>query len=165
VTASVESRRLRAQELDGADPLGAYLSKFHIPEGLSGEEAAYLCGNSLGLQPVAVADHVERELEDWARLAVRGHHDARAPWYPYHERFRGPAGRVVGAQESEVVMMNGLTTNLHLMMVSFFRPTPGRSAVLIERPAFPSDRYAVETQLRFHGLDPSTELIEVGPRR
>jgi len=154
----------RARELDRADPLREYRDHFLIPPSPAPDPAVYLCGNSLGLQPAGVAECVQRELEDWARLAVRGHLEARAPWYPYHERFRGPLSRLVGARESEVVVMNGLTANLHLMMVSFFRPTPGRSAILIESPAFPSDRYAVETQLRFHGLDPATELIEVEPR-
>ncbi len=159
-----EGWRLRAAELDHADPLRDFRGRFLLPEGVGDEPAAYLCGNSLGLQPAAVADRIKRELEDWARLAVRGHEEARAPWYSYHERFRAPTARVVGALESEVVVMNGLTANLHFMMVSFFRPSPGRSAILIEKPAFPSDRYAVETQLRFHGLDPATDLIEVAPR-
>lgn len=162
MTTSVNPWRERAQRLDETDELKRFRAQFRLPEGVGDEAAAYMCGNSLGLQPVDVEARIARELSDWARLAVRGHHEARAPWYPYHERFRAPLSRVVGAKESEVVVMNGLTANLHLLMVSFFRPEGERSAILIERPAFPSDRYAVETQLRFHGLDPAEHLIEVG---
>jgi kynureninase len=124
----------------------------------------YLAGHSLGLQPKAAADLVAQELEDWRRLGVLGHHRARRPWIAYHESLAASLARLVGAAADEVVAMNSLTVNLHLMMVSFFRPTPGRSGVLIERSAFPSDRYAIVSQLQCHGLDAAQHLIEAAPR-
>jgi kynureninase len=152
-----------AGELDARDPLAALRDRFHVPP--HGEaECVYLCGNSLGLQPKAAARHLEEELEDWRRLAVEGHFRGRRPWKDYHERFAAPLAALAGARPDEVVCMNGLTVNLHLLMVSFYRPTPRRYKLLIERSAFPSDRYAAVSQLRFHGLEPREALIEVGPR-
>ncbi len=153
-----------ARRLDSEDPLRGFRERFHIPPGPDGSPSAYLCGNSLGLQPRAAAEVVAGELEDWARLAVEGHDNARRPWYPYHEQFRDPLSRLVGALPHEVVAMNSLTVNLHLMMVSFYRPSGDRNKILIEYPAFPSDRYAVQTQLRHHGVDPAMGLLELRPR-
>ena len=124
----------------------------------------YLAGHSLGLQAKATAEYVEQELADWRRLGVLGHHDAARPWIGYHERLAAPLAALLGAYPSEVVAMNSLTVNLHLMMVSFFRPTTERNRVLIEASAFPSDRYAVVSQLSFHGLKSAQHLIEVAPR-
>jgi kynureninase len=155
--------RAQATALDRADPLASYRQRFHIPQ-LDGKDEIYLCGNSLGLQPRDTQRHVQEELEDWQRLAVKGHFDGRRPWMPYHERFAEPTARVVGAKPVEVVNMNSLTVNLHLMMTSFYRPTQGRHKLLIERGAFPSDRYAVESQVRLHGFDPDRSLIELGSR-
>jgi kynureninase len=152
-----------AAELDARDPLAAMRDRFHVPP--HGEaECVYLCGNSLGLQPKTAARYLEEELEDWRRLAVEGHFRGRRPWKDYHERFAAPLAALAGARLDEVVCMNGLTVNLHLLMVSFYRPTPRRYKLLIERSAFPSDRYAAVSQLRFHGLEPRDALIEVGPR-
>lgn len=152
-----------AGELDRRDALGGFRERFHIPPH-SGGESVYLCGHSLGLQPKAAARYLEEELEAWQQLAVEAHFRGRRPWQDYHERFAAPLAALTGAREAEVVCMNGLTVNLHLLMVSFFRPTPRRYKLLIERSAFPSDRYAAISQLRFHGLDPAQALIEVAPR-
>jgi len=156
--------KLFAKELDEADPLGEYRSKFHFPKKESGQEVIYLCGNSLGLQPKSVSAYVEQELKDWQALGVKGHLHARNPWVPYHELLTEQTARLVGAKPLEVVVMNTLTVNLHLMMVSFYRPTPERNKIVIESNAFPSDRYAVESQIRFQDYDPSRSLIELQPR-
>lgn len=149
-----------AQSLDAADPLRAFRDEFHIP--LHGsQEQHYFCGNSLGLQPRAVRGALIAELDDWASLGVEAHFLGKHPWMPYHEFVRDSLADCVGAQPSEVVAMNSLSVNLHLMMVSFYRPTAERHAILIEAGAFPSDRYAVESQIRFHGFDPARSLIEV----
>jgi kynureninase len=153
-----------AAELDAHDPLGAYRDKFHIPTSSDGQECIYLCGNSLGLQPKTVRAVVEQELHDWATLGVEGHFRARHPWLPYHESLATQTAQLVGARPVEVVVMNTLTVNLHLMLVSFYCPTPERYKVLVEGPAFPSDRYAVASHLAWHGLDPSTALIALEPR-
>jgi kynureninase len=149
-----------AAELDARDPLRSFRGEFHIPPHGTGEQR-YFCGNSLGLQPKAVRGALLDELDDWARLGVEGHFHGKHPWMPYHSFVRESLAELVGAQPSEVVAMNTLSVNLHLMMVSFYRPTRERHAILIEAGAFPSDRYAVESQLRFHGLDPATSLIEL----
>lgn len=141
-----------------------YRERFHLPCDANGEPLVYFCGNSLGLMPREAATLVHEELEDWARLAVEGHFHARRPWMPYHEQLAAPLARLVGAQPREVVAMNTLTVNLHLMMVSFFRPQGKRRRIVIERGAFPSDRHAVVSQLRVHGLDPASDLIELTPR-
>jgi kynureninase len=153
-----------AVELDARDPLRALAAEFHHPHDRSGRKLTYLCGHSLGLQHESVQAHVEQELADWRRLAVLGHHAAERPWIPYHERAAPGLASLTGAGPSEVVAMNSLTVNLHLMMVSFFRPMGGRTRVLIEKSAFPSDRYAIASQLEFHGLSIRDHLIELAPR-
>ena len=147
---------------DFADPLASFRDEFLIPPHHQGEQI-YLCGNSLGLQPRATRDALLDELDDWRTHAVEAHFRGKNPWMPYHEFVREHLAELVGAQTSEVVAMNSLTVNLHLMMVGFYRPTAERPAILIERSAFPSDRYAVESQIRFHGFDPAAALIELEP--
>lgn len=154
-----------AKSQDQADPLQALRSEFHFPKlGSDGKDSLYFTGNSLGLQPRKAEAYIREELEDWARLGVEGHLHARHPWLPYHEFVTEPAARVVGALPSEVVTMNTLTVNLHLMMVSFYRPTSARYKILIEGSAFPSDQYAVASQAKMHGYDPKTAVIELLPR-
>ena len=153
-----EIRSARAR--DGADPLAAFRAKFLMPRH-GDREQVYFCGNSLGLQPQATREALNAELDYWGSLAVEGHFRGKLPWMDYHEFVRDHLAEIVGAQAGEVVAMNSLSVNLHLLMVSFFRPTAGRSAILIEKGAFPSDRYAVESQIRFHGFDPATDLIEI----
>ena len=145
-----------ALALDGADELPSLRDEFLIPRGW-----AYLAGNSLGLQHRSVRDRVLAELDDWAQLGVEGHFAAKRPWLSYHERLRAPAARLVGARPDEVVMMNSLTVNLHLMMVSFYRPTPDRHLIVIEDSTFPSDSYAVRSQAAFHGYDPDQAVIRL----
>jgi kynureninase len=149
-----------ALALDAADPLRGFREQFHIPIHNAGEQL-YFCGNSLGLQPKAVRAALADELDDWAQLGVEAHFHGKHPWMPYHAEVRDSLAACVGAQPAEVVAMNSLTVNLHLLMVSFYRPTAERNAILIEAGAFPSDRYAVESQIRFHGFDPATALIEL----
>lgn len=156
--------RAQAEALDRADPLASYRQRFHIPQH-DGKDEIYLCGNSLGLQPRDTQRYVTEELEDWQRFGVKGHFDGRRPWMPYHEIFTERTARLVGAKPGEVVNMNSLTVNLHLMMTSFYRPTRERHKLLIERGAFPSDRYAVESQVRLHGFDPAESLIELASRK
>lgn len=144
---------------DAADPLASMRQRFLFPESERGESCVYFAGNSLGLQPRGAAAAVERELEAWARLAVDAHFAGGRPWLAYHETVRESLGRLVGALPHEVVAMNGLTVNLHLMMVSFYRPTPERHRILIEEHAFPSDAYAVRSQLAWHGHDPEGGLL------
>lgn len=151
-----------AEALDAADPLHGFRSRFHIPRH-DGHEQAYFCGNSLGLQPTGVRAALMQELDDWAALGVEAHFHGKHPWMPYHETVRDGLARVVGAQPVEVVAMNSLTANLHLLMVSFYRPTAERPAILIEAGAFPSDRHAVASQVRFHGFNPDTDVIELAP--
>ncbi|MGN2249668.1 kynureninase [Frateuria sp. GZRe14] len=151
-----------AAAADEADPLRAFRDEFLIPPH-EGRDSNYFCGNSLGLQPRAVRDSVAAELDYWGELGVEGHFKGRLPWMDYHEFVRDDLAQVVGALPSEVVAMNTLGVNLHLMMVSFYRPSPERYAILIEAGAFPTDRYAVESQIRFHGYDPATSLIELEP--
>lgn len=153
--------------LDAQDPLAEFRDRFHVPPSPKhddGRPSIYLCGNSLGLQPKALARAMDQELADWRELGVEGHFEAKNPWLPYHEPLRDLAAPIVGAHPDEVVLMNSLTVNLHLLMVSFYRPTAARPAILIDRPVFPSDIYAVKSQLRFHGHDPEADLISVGPR-
>lgn len=147
---------------DAEDPLRGLRREFHIPAH-RGSDQAYFCGNSLGLQPKGARACVEEVLEKWATEAVEGHFSGSGQWMPYHALVRDGLAATVGALPSEVVAMNSLTANLHLMMVSFYRPTRERPAILMEAGAFPSDRYALESQVRFHGYDPSTDLIEVEP--
>ena len=148
--------------LDAADPLRGFRDDFHLPLH-DGVPQAYFCGNSLGLQPKRARAMVEEVLDKWAHEAVEGHFLEPAPWMPYHALVRDALANVVGAEPSEVVAMNSLTTNLHLMLVSFYRPTHERPAILMEAGAFPSDRHALESQVRFHGFDPDTDLIELLP--
>jgi kynureninase len=152
-----------ARQLDAADPLRSYRERFLHPK-LNGQEARYFCGNSLGLQPKAVKAALQQELDDWADHAVEGHFKAKHPWFSYQDMFAAPMARIVGALPSEVTVMNALTVNLHLLMVSFYRPAGKRVKIVCEAKAFPSDQYAIESQVRFHGLDPKDAIIEVAPR-
>lgn len=147
---------------DAADPLRHFRSEFHLPQH-DGRDQTYFVGNSLGLQPKGARAHVEEVLDKWANQGVEGHFTGNAQWMPYHELVREPLAQVVGAQPHEVVAMNSLTANLHLMMVSFYQPTSERGAILIEAGSFPSDRYAVESQLKYRGLSPGSSLIELAP--
>ncbi|WBB54622.1 kynureninase [Verrucosispora sp. WMMD573] len=153
-----------ALRLDTAEPGHRHL--FHVPPADGGRypEAAYLAGNSLGLQPRATRDELLADLDAWSRLGVEGHLAADRPWLPYHELLTAPAARLVGALPTEAVVMNSLTVNLHLLMVSFYRPVGGRTRIVIEDAAFPSDSYAVRSQARFHGLDPDTTIVRLAPR-
>jgi kynureninase len=161
---NVSLERSFAEQQDRADPLARMRSEFRIPTHADGTEQVYLCGHSLGLQPKAVAGFVQEELDSWARRAVDGHFESQRPWLTYHERFAPSLARLVGAQPLEVVAMNTLTVNLHLMLATFYRPTRERSKILIEKNAFSSDRYAVASQVRLHGFDPQTAMLEIGPR-
>lgn len=153
-----------AAKMDAADSLSDFRERFHFPEAKDGVEPVYFTGNSLGLMPKTAREYVDQELLDWERLAVAGHLHAKHPWLPYHEFLTEQMAAVVGAKPIETVVMNSLTVNLHLLMVSFYRPTDGRHKIVIERGAFPSDQYAVESQIKFHGFDPRTSLIELTPR-
>jgi len=153
-----------AKQLDAQDSLHVFREKFHLLASRSGEPLIYFAGNSLGLMPKAAKQIVEQELEDWAKLGVDAHLKAKTPWYSYHETLREPAARLVGAQPIEVICMNSLTVNLHLMMATFYRPTKSRFKILMEDPAFPSDTYAIKTQIIHHGLDPKDALILARPR-
>jgi kynureninase len=153
-----------ALQLDEGDPLRPFREKFHLPLGPDGKPLIYLAGNSLGLMPKAARKIVEQELDDWARLAVDAHLKAATPWYTYHETLREPAARLVGAQPREVICMNSLTVNLHLMMATFYQPTKTRCKILMEEPAFPSDTYAIKTQIVHHGFDPKDALVLARPR-
>jgi len=154
----------RARKLDLADELSDFKEKFHIPKNKEGKDKIYLCGNSLGLQPKSTKRIIEQELDDWADLGVDGHVNAKNPWFSYHEALSEPMAKIVGAKASEVVIMNSLTVNLHLMMVSFYNPVKGRSKILIEYSTFPSDVYAVKSQIRFHGFNPETDLLFLKPK-
>ena len=153
-----------ALQRDAEDPLRQFREKFHLPLGANGKPLIYLAGNSLGLMPKAARKIVEQELDDWAKLAVDAHLKAATPWYSYHETLREPTARLVGAQPNEVICMNSLTVNLHLMMATFYRPTKTRFKVLMEEPAFPSDTYAIKTQIAHHGFDPEEALVLARPR-
>ena len=148
---------------DADDPLRDFRARFHFPEASNEMDIVYFTGNSLGLQPKTARGYVEQEMEDWARLGVEGHLHAKHPWLPYHEFLTEQMAAVIGAKPIETVVMNSLTVNLHLLMVSFYRPTRERNKVVIEKGAFPSDQYAVGSQLRFHGYE-SNGLIELIPR-
>ena len=156
--------RSYAEQQDRADPLGKLRDAFFIPKRADGTEHVYFCGHSLGLQPKSVGSRVQEELDSWAQRAVDGHFESARPWLSYHERFAPSLARLVGAQPLEVVAMNTLTVNLHLMLATFYRPTRERPKILIEKHAFSSDRYAVASQVRLHGFDPATALLEIGPR-
>ncbi|MFT7588353.1 MAG: kynureninase [Limisphaerales bacterium] len=149
-----------AKDLDQADPLASYRDRFYHPI-INGKSQTYLCGNSLGLQPKSVRDYLNIELEDWATLGVEGHMDGRNPWYYYHHFVEEVSAELLGAKTQEVAVMNALSVNLNLMMVSFYRPTATRNKILIEAKAFPSDQYAVEMQTKFHGFDPKDSVVEL----
>ncbi|HNP17974.1 MAG TPA: kynureninase [Fulvivirga sp.] len=153
-----------AKNQDQNDPLYKYRDQFHIPQH-EGKDCIYFTGNSLGLQPKSTRKYIEEELTDWENLGVEGHfHAEHRPWFHYHKFLKEALAGIVGAKPEEVVSMNNLTSNLHLMMVSFYQPTKTRFKILMEAGAFPSDQYAVESQLRFHGFDPATSVIEIAPR-
>ena len=153
-----------ARGMDAADRLACYRDRFHFPTPQNGNELIYFTGNSLGLMPKTARGYVDEELEDWAQLGVAAHMTARHPWLPYHEFLTEQMARIIGARQIETVVMNSLTVNLHLMMVSFFRPTNERFRVVIEKGAFPSDQYAIESQIHCHGRDPRETLVELAPR-
>src|SRR5213595_3709138 len=153
-----------AREMDAQDPLRQFREKFHLPLDKDGKPLIYFAGNSLGLMPKSSRRIVEEELDNWAKLAVDAHHADGTPWYSFHEALREPISRLVGAKPIEVICMNSLTVNLHLMMATFYRPTKSRFKVLMEDPAFPSDTYAIKTQIAHHGLDPKDALILARPR-
>lgn len=173
----VEPTLAYAQQQDREDELRGFRSRFYFPrhgskagpgaqvaaDGL-GDEAIYFCGNSLGLQPRDAEEYIRQELTDWREMAIDGYWQARNPWMTYPAVLRAPLARIVGALEDEITVMNALTVNLHLLLLSFYRPTARRYKVLVEAGAFPSDQYAVETQTRWHGFDPAEAIVEIGPR-
>jgi kynureninase len=156
---------LEAERMDEADSLREFRNEFHLPCNAEGKSLTYLCGHSLGLQPRRTAELIQQELADWQHLGVDGHFAGRRPWLTYHEPIGAKLAVLIGAQTQEVVAMNSLSVNLHLLLVSFFRPTGKRHKILIEQGAFPSDRYAVASQLRWHGFDPNDALLVVEPRK
>lgn len=159
-----EASEAFARGLDEKDPLHGYRDRFCIPTGPDGKPSIYFCGNSLGLMPKAAQDAVQQELDDWAKLGVDAHFEGRSPWYSYHEQFRESGARLVGAKPGEVVMMNSLTVNLHLMLATFYRPTRSRYKILIDFPCFPSDIYAVKSQTAMHRFDPNDAVVMAKPR-
>lgn len=152
-----------AKKLDAEDPLRNYRNEFHFPQ-MDGKPVIYFTGNSLGLQPKRTQKYIDGVMTDWKELAVEGHFHSEKPWWDYHERLAGPLAKVVGAKTEEVSVMNTLTVNLHFLMVSFYRPTAKRFKILCEEKAFPSDQYMLQSQVRFHGLDPADTIIEVKKR-
>ncbi len=154
----------KAQQLDAQDELGNYREKFHFPKQKNGEDYLYFCGNSLGLQPKITKEYVDEVMQDWANLAVEGHFYAKHSWMNYHELFSETLAKIVGAKRNEVVCMNTLTANLHFLLVSFYRPTEKKFKILMESDAFPSDKYVMQSQARFHGYDPNEAIIYVAPR-
>ncbi len=163
-TTRFENTRNFALDLDRKDVLASYRQKYYIPQGKKREEQLYFTGNSLGLQPRSVEAHLKQELEDWKNLGVEGHFHGKHPWFYYHHFFNEKAASIVGANPSEVVIMNNLTVNLHLLLVSFYRPNSSRFKIIMEAGAFPSDMYVIESQVRHHGFDPMDAIIEVKPR-
>ncbi len=153
-----------AKQLDKEDTLQNYQQEFHFPE-IKGKKSIYLCGNSLGLQPKQTKNYVNNVVQDWASLAVEGHFYAEKPWWDYHERLAEPLAKIVGAKTKEVSVMNTLTVNLHLLMVSFYTPTKKRYKIICEEKAFPSDQYMLQSQARFHGFDVEDTLVEVKKRK
>src|SRR6266576_1494800 len=154
-----------ALQLDREDPLHDFREKFSLPLGKDDKPVVYFAGNSLGLMPKSARRIVDDELDNWANLGVDAQHATGTPWYSYHEAMREPMARLIGAKPFEVICMNSLTVNLHLMMATFYRPTKSRFKVLMEEPAFPSDTYAITTQVIHHGLDPKTALVLARPRK
>jgi kynureninase len=152
-----------AKKLDKSDSLKSYRKQFHIPK-INGKTAIYFTGNSLGLQPITTQKYLAEELQDWAKLGVEGHLDSRRPWLYYHKFFKKSLSKLVGAKPIEVTAMNQLTVNLHLMLVSFYRPTAQRFKIITEAGAFSSDQYAFESQVKIHGLNPAEAIVEISPR-
>lgn len=152
-----------ARSLDDVDILFSFRERFLFPQHEE-KDAVYFCGNSLGLQPKSTRYLIDKELNDWAKWGVEGHFNAENPWFSYQKQFSASLGKIVGAKEEEVVAMNTLTVNLHLLLLSFYRPKDGRYKIIMEAGAFPSDQYAVETQVRMHGYDPNDAIIELAPR-
>lgn len=152
-----------AERLDSQDPLSSLRERFHFPEPRHSGAPLYFAGHSLGLMPRRAREYVNEDLDAWAKYGVEGHFEGKRPWLPYHENITASFARLVGAKESEVVAMNTLTVNLHLMMVSFYRPQAKRRKILIENNAFPSDKYAVDSQARFHGFDPREVIVGLRP--
>ena len=152
-----------ASSMDSKDSLKDYRSRFFIPQ-YNGQDSIYLTGNSLGLQPKSAIDKIQQELKDWGTYGVEGHFDGKNPWFHYHKFFSESSAKIVGAKPEEVVVMNNLTVNLHLMMVSFYRPNPARYKIIMEAGAFPSDQYAMQSQAEFHGYKYEDAVIEVSPR-
>ncbi|PYK36972.1 MAG: kynureninase [Verrucomicrobia bacterium] len=165
MTSALSADENFARQLDAEDSLRHFREKFHLPLGKDEKPLIYFAGNSLGLMPKAARQIVEQELEDWAKLGVDAHLEAKTPWYSYHETLREPVARLIGAKPIEVICMNSLTVNLHLMMATFYRPTKSRNKILMEEPAFPSDTYAIKTQIVHHGLDPKEALLLARPRK
>ncbi len=159
-----QNTRTFAKELDDADALGDLRDQFHFPV-IKGKRAVYFCGNSLGLQPKNAKKYFLEELDDWAKWGVDGHFNSTRPWFAYHHNFTKSLAKIVGAKNSEVVAMNTLTVNLHLLMLSFYRPTKKRFKIIMEAGAFPSDMYAMETQAKLHGFNPKSAIVEVKPRK
>ena len=153
-----------AVAMDEGDSLAHFRDRFHIPKTTASDDCIYLCGHSLGLQPKTAGAYLDQELRDWAHLGVEGHFHGKNPWMPYHRLLTRNTAELVGAEPGEVVVMNSLTVNLHLMMASFYRPTATRNKILVESGAFPSDQYAVKSQILFHGFDPASSLLELTPR-
>jgi len=156
-----ENSRSSANTMDQDDPLGSYRDKFHYPKNDNKENVIYFSGNSLGIQPKSVRKYIEKELNVWEKKGLLGQHGR---WEYFHERLLENTARLVGAQPSEVVVMNALTVNIHLLLVSFYQPNENRKKIIIERGTFPSDQYAIKSQIKFHGLDPEDTLIELSPR-
>ncbi|NVJ86452.1 MAG: kynureninase [Algoriphagus sp.] len=152
-----------ARKMDAEDPLKDFRNRFHFPK-VNGQEALYFCGNSLGLQPKSVRDYLDRELSNWAELAVDGHFHGEDAWYHIRKKSKPALAEILGAHEHEVVAMNNLSVNLHLLMVSFYQPTSERFKIIIEAGAFPSDQYMLESQVKFHGYDPAEAIVELKPR-
>jgi len=159
-----EASREFAGSMDAIDPLHSFRAKFNFPQLVDGRDCVYLCGNSLGLQPKLAVQYVQEELDAWGRLAVQGHFHGRRPWMPYHRLATGHLAALTGSEPQEVVAMNTLTVNLHVLMTTFYRPTASRYKILIESTAFPSDRFAVMSQVRLHGFDPDDGVLQWHPR-
>ncbi len=163
-TTQLEAKLDYARQLDEKDVLKKFRPEFYFPQH-NGKDAIYFCGNSLGLQSKNVNDAVQQELKDWQELVVGGYLHAKNPWLYYQHNFSRPLSKIVGCQENEVTVMNTLTVNLHLMMLSFYHPTKQKYKIMMEAGAFPSDQYAVETQVKFHGFDPDNAIIEISPKK
>lgn len=159
-----KANRNYAREMDDADTLSGYRNRFLFPKH-KGKDVVYFCGNSLGLQPKGAKEYYEQELNDWAAFGVEGHFQAKRPWFSYHKNFTQSLANIVGATTNEVVAMNSLTVNLHLLMLSFYKPIKQRYKIIMEAGAFPSDMYAMETQALFHGFDPADAIVEIAPRK